>query len=209
MKRRVASNVVTGVGLAMLLAAYGCSTDRSSADRTADANRPGEPAAAGADRAGAPGSAATAGTPGSAATSGTAADENNAQKSVTLTGCLQKGDGRSDYILTELNKPRTGVGTSGTTKPSSSDTVGQEQMRAASHAYKLDGDRDTLEPMVGKEVRVSGTIDRGSALNEHTDSGQLKDRDRTKIDESDLAKVKVASVDSIGDSCRDGAARRR
>src|SRR5262249_60653493 len=118
---------------------------------------------AAAGRAAELGRAATAGTPGWAARRGTAADENNAQKSVTLTGCLQKGDGRSDYILTELNKPRTGVGTSGSTKPSSGDTVGQEQMRAASHAYKLDGDRDTLEPMVGKEVRVSGTIDRGSA----------------------------------------------
>jgi len=33
-----------------------------------------------------------------------------AGKSVTVTGCLQKGDGRSDYILTEVSTPRTKVG---------------------------------------------------------------------------------------------------
>jgi hypothetical protein len=195
MKRTAISNVVLGCGLATLLAAFGCGGDHSAANGTAAENGTGQPAAAGADRTGTPGAATgTAGTT-------PAADENNNRTPVTLTGCLQKGDGRSDYILTEINEPRAGVGTSGSTPASASDKVGQEQMRAAEHAYKLAADKDTLEPLVGKQVRVSGTVDRRSKLLEHNDEGTVKDRDRTKIDQDDLASVHVASIDSIADAC--------
>lgn len=196
MNRTAISNAVLGCGLAAMLAVFGCGGDRNAANGTAAKNGTGEPAAAGADRTGTPGAAT-----GTAATSGTAADENNARTPVTLTGCLQKGDGRGDYILTEINQPRTSVGTSGSASASGSDRVGQEQMRAAEHAYKLSADKDTLEPMVGKQVRVSGTVERQSQLNEHNDNGTVKDRDRTKIDADDLASVHVASIDSIAASC--------
>src|SRR5689334_3596369 len=177
MNRTAISNAVLGCGLATLLAAFGCGGDHNAANGTAAGNGTGQPAAAGADRTGTPGAAT-----GTAAANGTAADENNARTPVTLTGCLQKGDGRNDYILTEINQPRTSVGTSGSTSAAGSDKVGQEQMRAAEHAYKLSADNDTLEPMVGKQVRVSGTMERQSQLNEHNDNGTVKDRDRTKID---------------------------
>ena len=202
MNRTAISNAVLGCGLATLLAAFGCSSDHNAANGTAAKNGTGEPAAAGADRAGTPGAAT-----GTAATSGTAADENNARTPVTLTGCLQKGDGRSDYILTEISQPRTSVGTSGSTSAANTDKVGQEQMRAAEHAYKLSADKDTLEPLVGKQVRVSGTVERQSKLNEHNDNGTVKDRDRTKIDADDLASVHVASIDSIADACGSPKAR--
>lgn len=185
-----------GYGLAIALSAVACG---NRSDRTAtagDENRTGQPPASGA---------AAAGTTANKA----AADENASP--VALTGCLQKGDGRSDYILTEVNSPRTSVGTSGTTGSAkdrgaggsapSGDAVGPEQMRAAAHAYRLNGDRDSLEPLVGRQVRVSGTMAKASDLNAHDDNGRMKDRDRTKIDEGDLAKIDVASVDSVADNC--------
>jgi len=144
------------------------------------------------------GDAARAGQP---ATAGTAT--NDQQRSpVTLTGCLQKGDGRSEYILTEVNTTRSTAGTSGSAASGSgSDPVGREQLRSASHAYRLNGERDTLEPLVGKQVRVSGTGTERSDVNDHTAAGTTKEKDRTKIDEDDLAKVDVASVDLIADTC--------
>ena len=71
----------------------------------------------------------------------------------------------------------------------------------------LDGDRDDLDKLVGKQVRVSGTIEKRSDLNDHNASGTVKDRDRTKIDDGDLAQVKVASVTSIGSACGGKAGR--
>ena len=183
-------------GIAAALAAFACGGNGHD-QYGADAQRTGQPPAAGA---GASGSAANA------ATSG----ENNSP--VTLTGCLQKGDGRADYILTEVNTTRTTVGTSGSTGAAESapkiDAVGQEQMRAVSHAYRLSGDRDNLEPLVGKQVRVSGTITQQSDLTAHDDNGKVKDRDRTKFDEDDLARIDVASVDSVSDNCGGKAGRR-
>jgi hypothetical protein len=205
MNRRAVSNVVLGCGVAAVLAAFACGGDRDNANRTADATgspaATGQPAAAGADRAGTPGSAT------SAAAQNAAADENNARPSITLSGCLQKGDGRSEYILTEVSAPRTGVGTSGTT---GADAVAKEQIREAEHAYKLAGDRDTLEPLVGTQVRVSGTVERRSKLNEHNADGTLKERDRSKIDDDDLASVHVASVDKLDAPCgaKSGARKR-
>src|SRR4051812_11426940 len=160
--------------LAIAVSAFACSRTDNDNNKfpNGDATKTGEPAAAGADANGntaAPnGSAArtgTAGTAGSNAAHDPARSDNSAPG--TLVGCLQKGDGRSDYILTEVNSTRTMVGTSGTTERpsaggqsdrSTADVVGQEQMRAAAHAYRLSGDRSALEPLVGKQVRVSGSM---------------------------------------------------
>jgi hypothetical protein len=207
-----------GWTLAIAVSAFGCTRTDKADNRypNGEATKTGEPAAAGADaNANTAAGNATAARPNPAGTSGDAAARERARSDnrapVTLVGCLQKGDGRSDYILTEVNSTRTTVGTSGATerpsaggqsdKASGPDVVGQEQMRAAAHAYRLDGDRKTLEPLVGKQVRVSGSLEKSSDLNAHDDNGRMKDRDRTKIDEGDLAKVDVASVDSVSESC--------
>jgi len=199
MNRKALSSVMMSAGLTVVISAYGCSRDASRANQTADKTTTGQPAAAGADRAGTPGSVASA-----AAANGAAADENNARPPISVAGCLQKGDGRSDYILTGVSTPRTSVGTSGT-KPANGDLVAQEHMREAAHSYKLAGDRDTLEPLVGHQVRVTGTVERRSDLNDHNADGTLKQHDRTKLDEDDLASVHVDSVDQLAASC--GAAR--
>jgi len=213
MKQRTSSTfVVCALGLALSAWACGANNESTANDRT------GQPAAAGADRTGTPGATAGAadanGTARPAGTSGTAAgaaDTTSAENAqpITLTGCLQKGDGtlRSDFVLTEVNTSRASVGTSGAGANPKSDVVGQEQMRQAEHAYRLDGDRDDLDKLVGKQVRVSGTIEKRSDLNDHSASGTVKDRDRTKIDDGDLAQVKVASVTSIGSACGGKAGR--
>jgi hypothetical protein len=211
--------------LAIAVSAFACSRTDNDSSKVAngDATKTGEPAAAGADanaNTAAPNARAprtgTAGTTPRTAADDRARSDNSAP--VTLVGCLQKGDGRSDYILTEVNSTRTTVGTSGSAErpsaggqsdKSSGDIVGQEQMRAAAHAYRLSGDRSALQPLVGKQVRVSGSITKSSDLNAHDDNGRMKNRDRTKIDEGDLAKVDVASVDSVSDNCGGKASRSR
>jgi len=134
-------------------------------------------------------------------TTGTAANESAARPTITVTGCLQKGDLGSDYILTEVNHSRTSVGTSGSNQPAGSDAVGREQIHEAERSYRLAADSDRLEPLVGKEVRVSGTVDRDSKLNERDANGSLKDQDRTKIDDKDLARVQVTSIEQIAEQC--------
>src|SRR5438067_4658376 len=163
MNRRALSQFMIGCCAAVALAAAGCSND-NAAPRTSDANPTGQLAAGGADRAGTPGAAtgAEAGaTAGAAGTSGTsAADKDTAAKAepITLTGCLQKGDGavRTDYILTEVKTTRASVGTSGAAANQKSDAEGQEQMRLVVHAYRLEGDCASIEELFGEVFRARG-----------------------------------------------------
>jgi hypothetical protein len=192
MTHTMRSRAMIGWGVAAAVAAFACGGNGGANQYAGgDATKSGQPAAGAAGTAGAAGN--------------TAANDAHASP-ISLSGCLQKGDGRSDYILTEVNTTRTTVGTSGSTRAESGrDVVGQEQMRAALHAYRLDGDRDRLEPLVGKQVRVSGTVAEKSDLNDHDASGKMKEKDRTKIDEGDLAKVDVSTIESTGASCGGGA----
>jgi len=210
--KRETSTIVAACALGLALSAWACS-DTGKTNDTAVSNPTGQPAAAGADRTGTPGAATGAADSSArpAGTSGSAADNEAKAEPITLTGCLQKGSGtlRSDYVLTEVSTTRAPVGTSGAAANPSSDAVGKEQMRQAEHSYRLDGDRDDLDKLVGKQVRVSGTIEKRSDLNEHNADGTLKDRDREKISDSDLAQVKVASVSSIADACGKRGPRKR
>jgi len=200
------STMVAACALGLALSAWACGGNSGNANDTAASNPTGQPAAAGADRAGTPATAGAAdanGTARPAGTSGVGADTAAKAEPISLTGCLQKGSGtlRSDYVLTEANTARTPVGTSGAASNPKSDVVGKEQMRAAEHSYRLDGDRDELDKLVGKQVRVSGTVEKRSDLTDHNADGTVKDRDRTKIDDGDLAQVKVDTVASIADAC--------
>jgi hypothetical protein len=164
----------------------------------------------------------TADEAGSSAAKDTGGAAKSDQSPVTLTGCLQKGDGRT-FILTEINSPQTSVGTSGST--ASGAAVEREQMRAASHAYRLTGDDNSLDSLVGHQVRVRGTMveradlptqtgsAKAGAESARTDTARPDAAGRTshqppKIDEDDLAKVAVASIDSIADACGGGARKR-
>jgi len=85
-----------GWGVAIALSAFACSgSNTENKFPNGDATKAAEP------------------TPGAAATGGTTTASE--KPPVTIAGCLQKGDGRSDYILTEVNTAPTRVGTTGST----------------------------------------------------------------------------------------------
>src|SRR5947199_9337325 len=69
---------------------------------------------------------------------GTAAKTDN--QAVTLTGCLMRGDGRNDFVLTKANEP---VGTSGASQETGS--IAARTRSAAARSYRLNGDNDELE----------------------------------------------------------------
>jgi len=116
---------------------------------------------------------------------------------INLTGCVQKEGGlTTTYILTQVNEPTQSVGTTGS---NAAGNVDQERMRAAKHAYRLDGDGDQLKDLVGKQVKVEGTIAENSDLNKKTTTA---DQDkRSDIDAGDLAKVDVKTIAATGDTC--------
>ena len=87
----------------------------------------------------------------SSATAGDASAGTN--QPVSLTGCLARGEGSNDFILTKANQP---VATSGTAAGAGS--VEHKTMEAAARSYRLDGNNDELDKLVGHEILVSGTL---------------------------------------------------
>jgi hypothetical protein len=164
--------------------------------------------------------ARTSNTPNSTAANPPAADQRaeNTAKPITLTGCLQQ-DGRT-YIVTRLNEPsRKGVGTTG-----NGAAVEREQLREAANAYRVESkDQSDWDKMVGKQVRVSGAVDKaadlpaasGVAANGTdrpsatsgagaTGSGTVGSTDagrREKIDKGDLAQIAVESMTVVSENC--------
>lgn len=126
------------------------------------------------------------------------ADQSNAP--VTLVGCLQKGDGlRTTYMLTRANEPSTSVGTSGETRPGA---VEKEQRRFAASTYVLNPKGDVkLDDLVGKEVRVTGTIARTADLPAATAGNSSDTTQRPDIDKDNPAKVDVTSATMTSDTC--------
>ena len=123
---------------------------------------------------------------------------------ISLIGCLQEGHGGT-YILTELNEPKH----PDSSKPS---VVASERLRAAEQAYRLSA-RDTtdLSKLVGTRVRVDGTVSKASDLVARNASSAestgtagheagTASSART-IDQDDLAKVDVSSVQKVAATC--------
>jgi hypothetical protein len=122
---------------------------------------------------------------------------------ITVTGCLQRGSGMNNFILTQVNSPaESPVATSG----KADDAVQREQMRGAKHAYALEGDDDdALRNLVGKQVRVTGMIAESSALRREISKPRdtTGSRDSLDIDSGDLAKVDVQGIVQVADVCGD------
>jgi len=126
---------------------------------------------------------------------------------ITVAGCLQKGTG-SDFILTRINEPSQGVGTTGASGSSAvqagnssaagSGTVEREQLRSAAGAYRVDAaDTLNLATLVGKEVQVVGTI------KENMDLPRANaDRDPVQVKQRDLARIEATSVSQTAAECR-------
>jgi hypothetical protein len=119
---------------------------------------------------------------------------------ITVTGCLQRGSGLNNFILTQVNEPSdTPVATSG---KDASGAVQREQMREAKHSYVLNSDdKDAMRGLVGKQVRVTGKIDETSELRRGTTDGDR--REGLDIGAGDLAKVDVQGIVQVADVCGD------
>jgi hypothetical protein len=126
------------------------------------------------------------------------------QQSVSVTGCLQEGVHQRDYILTHQNEPPIPVGTSDSAQ---SVTIRRDELSEARNAYRLLPAKNVdLGPLVGKQIRVSGTVvvparmpARGTLSNE-SGSGP-------EITESDLAALHITTVSTMSGAC--GTATRR
>jgi hypothetical protein len=125
--------------------------------------------------------------------------------SITLTGCLQRGSGMNNFILTQVNSPSdTPVATTG--KESSGAAVQREQMREAKHAYTLDGDNGAMRDLVGKQVRVTGKLAESSELRRGVPETRTPGdrREGLDINSGDLAKVDVQGIVQVADACGEG-----
>jgi len=133
---------------------------------------------------------------------------------VTLEGCLQQDGGTfsSGYLLTMVNEPSM-VGTAGSVTASGS-AVEREQMQMAATTYRVDPKGDLeLKNMLGKRVRVSGTVTEqaqvpngngaiGSDSDQQRPNRDAQQRDRSpEIKTGDLAKVEVTSAAIVGEAC--------
>jgi len=144
-----------------------------------------------------------------------ATSSDQSKPAVTLVGCLQRGSGHNDFILTHINEPGRSVGTSG---QASGNTVEQSQLREARNAYSLDPQGDVkLDDLVGKQVRITGNVtersdlpaatsgtssDQPNAKTPATDKDNRRStKDRTDIDQSDLTKVDVTAASATGQPC--------
>lgn len=166
MRMRSLTNGMAVWAAALAIAAGACNTaDRESANEDANAGAP----------------------------VGTGGDADNSP--VTVTGCLQQGDG--GFILTQANGQPGPVATSGEKE---SQEVQERQQQAAARSYRLSGDDDNLRDLVGHQVRISGIVeDRGEVHEREGD--QARD---DEIERGDLAEIEVRSAQSVADTCGAG-----
>jgi hypothetical protein len=137
----------------------------------------------------------------------------NEKKPIDLTGCLQKAGG--SYVITKINKPSPNAAPA--SKKADGSVVEREQAHAAQHAYRLRVEKDDdLEKLVGKQVKVSGTVTETSDLTARDDrrandlsvgtSGSQDTnhdgkQDRARIRTGDLARVDVDSIQQVAEGC--------
>jgi hypothetical protein len=187
----------TWIACAALVACVGCGRSEDS-KRTNDGNDADQAARTTADANG---------------TTTSAADQ---RQQATFQGCVQKGAGMlsNSYLLTMLNEPPGAAGTSGSVTSTGS-SVEREQMRVAAQTYRLDPKGDVkLDELVGKQVRVTGTVTRGANLpngngaigsDQDTQRPNRDDRDQQdrspRISTADLATLEVMTATATGDSC--------
>jgi len=121
--------------------------------------------------------------------------DKTADASITVSGCLQRGPG-SSYLLTRVNEPQEkGVGTTG-----SPGAVEREQLRMASGTYRIKPNDDVhLDDVVGKEVRVVGTIEQSADL--PRPAAQDNSKDRADIDAGDVTSVRAVSLSIVNETC--------
>ena len=128
---------------------------------------------------------------------------------ITLTGCLQRGNGvlTESFILTAVNSPAADAPIATRGESDKAAPVEREELRAAKHAYRLRGDDDELEQLVGRQIRVTGTLAELSdlpalgAAGSRDERRQQTDAPSPDIQTRDLAQVEVQSVEQIAAVC--------
>jgi hypothetical protein len=131
------------------------------------------------------------------------------KKPVDLTGCLQKLSG--SYLLTETNRSSPDAEAAG--RQGERASVEGDRLNVL-HAYRLSaGDKDRLEKLVGKKVKVSGSVTETSdpvaredrrfndLIMVGTSGVQDKETDHPAIKPGSLSKVDVASIQQVGEGC--------
>jgi hypothetical protein len=155
---------------AVSLACVGCNSGERTANQDVDTSAPATPAAD--------------------------ARQPDEGSPMTLTGCLQRADGRNDFVLTQVNEQPGPVATSGSSETAA---VERKQQEAASRTYRLSGGPENLADMVGHQVRVSGTV---------SDRGNVQPGSQNReIDTGDLATLEVASAESVSEACGNAGAK--
>jgi hypothetical protein len=129
------------------------------------------------------------------------ADQQAVNSPITVTGCLQKAGGlTTTYIVTRMNEPsQKGIGTAG-----NGTAVEREQLREAENSYRVSPrDKVDMESMLGKQVRVTGTIAKRADLPEPSTatSGKNEAKEMEKIDKGDLAKIEDATISVVSNDC--------
>jgi hypothetical protein len=120
------------------------------------------------------------------------------QASITVAGCLQKGNGNT-FILTRVNEPAQSVGTGGNRDAR---VVEREQRRAAAGSYRVDPPADShADGLVGKEVKIVGTVRENADLPRPGTDARAKPAD---INESDLTRISATSITMTRDVCQGG-----
>jgi hypothetical protein len=133
---------------------------------------------------------------------------------MSVTGCLQKGP--TEFIVTEINSPAgPPVGTSGSR--SRNGQVARDHIREAAHAYTLGGDHGLLSPLLGRQVRIVGTLAEDGKL--HAPGARVETprwrsgadpaigttgvtaSERETLNEEDLMKLEVVSIEQVASSC--------
>jgi len=134
-----------------------------------------------------------------AATNNRAAQDTRLDTAVSVTGCLQQ-DGRT-FIVTHRNEPaQKNAGSVG-----NGTAVEREQLRSAANAYRLSPAKGVdLDKLVGKQVQVSGTIDKPATLPGAAGSSAQ----REDIGKGDLAEIKTDAVTVVADNCGGADARK-
>jgi hypothetical protein len=115
---------------------------------------------------------------------------------MTLVGCLQRAERGDSFRLTGINIPNDRpIATSGGSERG--DEGERERTQADQHTYALSGEDDRWDALVGKRVRVRGTLNEPTGLTRQIDPRSQ----RLGIDQHDLAEVDVESVVTLADAC--------
>jgi hypothetical protein len=124
-----------------------------------------------------------------------------------VSGCVQQSGG--EFMVTTAIADDVEVERRGEPQRS--------QLNAAARAYRLNGDEDQLEDLLGSRVQVVGTVEERADLPELERPGaadsqnRAENREQTReepldIDVSELAELNVQSIQPTGQVCGDRGA---